>query len=157
MNVTFLKLKHFKCYICYQAPKIWNLLGTNSSLCNLVLNIPFDKPYKVWIEILLLKIQSECSCIQANSSIEVYSNMMKNVTNLSRFQKKLRDYWYVSSIENLLSINISRGVFGKKVKLRWLHSASSFTLCSERVSPLCCMLPSRIQDFLLVVVSTGRV
>ena len=79
--VPSLKLKHYQDNFCYQAPMIWNFLGSNSSRCNNVIHAPSINSMKSRLKSLLLKMQShgdECSWIQANFSIEVYINLIKN-------------------------------------------------------------------------------
>ena len=82
--VPSLKLKHYQNNFCYQAPTIWNFIGSNSSLCNNVIHAPSTNSMKSRLKSFLLKMQShgldvnDYNWNESNFCIVAYVNMMKN-------------------------------------------------------------------------------
>ena len=93
--VPSLKLKHYQNNFCYQAPTIWNFIGSNSSLMRLINNRPIIKlnnvihapsinSMKSRLKSFLLKMQSygldvnDYNWNESNFCIVAYVNMMKN-------------------------------------------------------------------------------
>ena len=82
--VPSVKLKHYQNNFCYQAPKTWSLIGSNSSLCNNVIHAPSINSMKSRLKSFLLKMQSHGHDVndhnwsKSNFCIEVYVNMKKS-------------------------------------------------------------------------------
>ena len=82
--VPSLKLKHYQNNFCYQAPKTWNFIGSNSSLCNNVIHAPSINSMKSRLKSFLLKMQSHGHDVndhdwsKYNFCIEGYVNMKKS-------------------------------------------------------------------------------
>ncbi len=87
IHVPFFKLSHYQNNFCYQAPELWNLIGSNSNICNDVIGAPSLKSMKSRLKFFLLKIQAhgqpqsesnDNNWHNFNRSIAAYINLMKS-------------------------------------------------------------------------------
>ncbi len=78
------KCKHYKSNFCYQGPRLWNLLSSNSHICNEITVAPSINAMKSRLKKFLLKMQSfgqyenDEAWYQFNFSIEIYINQIKS-------------------------------------------------------------------------------
>ncbi len=79
------KCKHYQSNFCYQGPCLWNLLGSNSSICNEITASPSRNAMKTRLKKFLIKMQSygqnenDVAWYQFNNSIEHFINQIKSI------------------------------------------------------------------------------
>ena len=56
--IPFFKLRQLQNNFCYQAPELWNFLGSNSTICNDVTSALSINSMKLRLKSFLLKLQS---------------------------------------------------------------------------------------------------
>ncbi len=78
------KCNHYQSNFCYQGPCLWNLLASNSSLCNEITVSPSRNAMKARLKKFLIKMQSygqngnDEAWYQFNHSIELFINQIKS-------------------------------------------------------------------------------
>ena len=78
------KCSHYQNNFCYQGPYLWNLLSSNSSICNEITVAPSINTMKSRLKKFLLKMQSygqsenDETWYKFNHSIELYINQIKS-------------------------------------------------------------------------------
>ena len=90
--IPFFKLSQLQNNFCYQAPEIWNFLGSNSTIYNNVTSALPINSMKLWLKSFLFKVQShglndDCdqNWYKFNFSIEAYVNLIKSIWNSNEF------------------------------------------------------------------------
>ncbi len=78
------KCNHYQSNFCYQGPRLWNFLGSNSNICNEITVAPSINAMKSRLKKFLLRMQSfgqhenDEACYPFNFSIELYINQIKS-------------------------------------------------------------------------------
>ncbi len=83
-HIPKFKCNHYQSNYCYQGPYLWNLLSSNSSICNEITVSPSLNVMKSRLKKFLLKMQSygqteyDETWYQFNHSIDMFINLIKS-------------------------------------------------------------------------------
>ncbi len=83
-HIPKFKCNHYQSNYCYQGPYLWNLLSSNSSICNEITVSPSLNVMKSRLRKFLLKMQSygqtenDETWYQFNHSIDLFINLIKS-------------------------------------------------------------------------------